>query len=281
MKRKYLNHKIGLLCAFAVLLILSSCEPSKVDPFDPVYDLGLVPATPGDLVDGSTTLPSYFTGTLPNAYTIPTAPVGDQKRQGSCIGFSAGYTVMSYYINRSNGGSYSNNFLGSPKFLYNLCKLSGCDRGSTYPRAMAILKTKGICSWSDMPYTDYECSQIPSAAQNSAALRYRIRSWSYLSISDIDKMKRLLYSGYPLMIGIRVYTNFYQYRTGVYNSLSGTDNGGHAVAIIGYDDARQAFRIQNSWGTAWGESGYMWVGYNFLAQQLTAEPRCYLVVPDF
>lgn len=40
----------------------------------------------------------------------------------------------------------------------------------------------------------------------------------------------------------------------------------HAVTIIGYDDAKYggAFEIQNSWGTLWGDQGYIWVKYEDL-----------------
>jgi C1A family cysteine protease len=36
---------------------------------------------------------------------------------------------------------------------------------------------------------------------------------------------------------------------------------GHCMLIIGYDDTRQALLIQNSQGTAWGSSGYVWMAY--------------------
>jgi C1A family cysteine protease len=35
----------------------------------------------------------------------------------------------------------------------------------------------------------------------------------------------------------------------------------HAVAIVGWDDARQAWLVRNSRGPAWGTDGYMWVRY--------------------
>ena len=31
---------------------------------------------------------------------------------------------------------------------------------------------------------------------------------------------------------------------------------GHAVAIVGYDDAEQCWIIKNSWGPDWGENGF-------------------------
>ena len=32
--------------------------------------------------------------------------------------------------------------------------------------------------------------------------------------------------------------------------------GGHAVAIVGYDDNVEHYIIRNSWGEGWGEGGY-------------------------
>jgi C1A family cysteine protease len=35
----------------------------------------------------------------------------------------------------------------------------------------------------------------------------------------------------------------------------------HIVVIIGWDDARQAWRVKNSWGTTWGRGGIGWIRY--------------------
>lgn len=35
----------------------------------------------------------------------------------------------------------------------------------------------------------------------------------------------------------------------------------HSIQIVGWDDNRQAWRIKNSWGTGWGQSGYGWIKY--------------------
>lgn len=37
----------------------------------------------------------------------------------------------------------------------------------------------------------------------------------------------------------------------------------HAMSIVGYDDTKYggAFEIQNSWGSLWGDNGYVWVKY--------------------
>ena len=38
--------------------------------------------------------------------------------------------------------------------------------------------------------------------------------------------------------------------------------GGHAVTIVGYDDDKKEFKIQNSWGTRWGKNGYTTLKYD-------------------
>ena len=40
--------------------------------------------------------------------------------------------------------------------------------------------------------------------------------------------------------------------------------GGHALLICGYADSINAFLVLNSWGTKWGNQGYIWIDYDFL-----------------
>jgi len=44
--------------------------------------------------------------------------------------------------------------------------------------------------------------------------------------------------------------------------------GGHAMCVVGYDDNKYggAFEIQNSWGTDWGNEGYIWITYSDFAK---------------
>ena len=49
--------------------------------------------------------------------------------------------------------------------------------------------------------------------------------------------------------------------------------GGHEVFFVGYDDtvacpgtrSAGAFKVQNSWGTGWGQSGFFWFPYDCAA----------------
>lgn len=45
---------------------------------------------------------------------------------------------------------------------------------------------------------------------------------------------------------------------------TGGVRGGHCYTIVGYSTKRNAFRLLNSWGLAWGENGRAWIGFDDL-----------------
>lgn len=50
-------------------------------------------------------------------------------------------------------------------------------------------------------------------------------------------------------------SNWSLYKSGVFNNCGGT-NLNHAVLLVGYEDSGN-WIVKNSWGTSWGESGYI------------------------
>ena len=74
-------------------------------------------------------------------------------------------------------------------------------------------------------------------------------------------------SGYTLFEGLNKTSNVYNPLTTSGALVSGAKLlGGHAVPIVGYDDAMLggagAFLVQNSWGTSWGLNGYFYLPYS-------------------
>ena len=45
----------------------------------------------------------------------------------------------------------------------------------------------------------------------------------------------------------------------------------HAMALSGYDDSKNAFRVRNSWGEEWGDNGSIWVDYEFFINEFCTE----------
>lgn len=89
------------------------------------------------------------------------------------------------------------------------------------------------------------------------------------------------------MLGFTVYTSMYQAaNTGKMPLPVAGDTviGGHAVCCVGYDDSIKiqnaksgspvttgALLIRNSWGTWGGMGGYLWMPYDYVLNNLTAD----------
>jgi len=58
----------------------------------------------------------------------------------------------------------------------------------------------------------------------------------------------------PVAVAIEVTNPMYAYSSGTYSETC-TGNVNHAVVVVGYDSA--SFLIRNSWGSTWGEKGYI------------------------
>lgn len=93
---------------------------------------------------------------------------------------------------------------------------------------------------------------------------YLATTWGYVDpnveIPSVDALKGALCSYGPIAVAVAATAPFQAYTSGVFNEGSNATIN-HAVTLVGWDDSLQAWRIKNSWGTAWGEAGYMWIAY--------------------
>lgn len=204
--------------------------------------------------------------TLPSSVDLtPSFPTpGDQGQQGSCVGWATAYAIKSYFEKRDMGWDLSRReHVFSPAFVFNAIALPGCN-GSYFNQALDRMKDVGAATWDKMPYTDQECTSQPSTSANAQAPSYRIQSWG--TLRTVDDMKAQLANHRPVLLGIQVYPAFNRLSgsSAVYNDFSGSSGGGHAVAIVGYDDNSYggAFKVINSWGTGWGDQGFFWFPYS-------------------
>lgn len=89
---------------------------------------------------------------------------------------------------------------------------------------------------------------------------YCAKYWSYITPTTVDELKKALYEKGPLTVAVIVTPLFQAYTSGVFDE-NASGNVNHGVTLIGWDDERGAWLIKNSWGTGWGEKGYMWIKY--------------------
>lgn len=186
---------------------------------------------------------------------------GDQGEQGSCVGWAVGYAARSYYaVIREGRSRNQRDAIPSPAYIYGAIKLPGnCDTGSLITRALDLLTRDGALSLARYPYSDRQCP----APIRVASPQFRIANWRALTIGQIDDAKGALAKGHPVIIGSRLTAEFKRLRGDVvWNGQGAVEPGGHAMALVGYDERRQAFKLINSWGTKWGDGGFGWISYD-------------------
>jgi hypothetical protein len=228
--------------------------------------------------------------TLPASKILAAPPVWYQGGEGSCCTMSATLTrsIEEYYTTGATSYSTATNIL-SPEWLYNIqiCNCvepitvedfvsptcDGCGYGTATLTTFGKITRVGICRSSICPWNYQNGCSVTSFTQGMLddAANYKITRYGVVQPTDIYSMKRLINNNHALHFTFQVDSNFYYTGTDqgiapcnyIWNSV-GTPMSTHAVSIIGYDDTKQAWLCQNSWGTNWGCNGQLWIAYNFL-----------------
>ncbi len=204
---------------------------------------------------------------LPSSYQLTMQSVGNQGGEFSCVAWavSMARSAEKYYATGATGYNYSTNIF-SPEFLYNQVKFSAdCSSGTGIFTALNFVKNQGICTWQTMPYSSTNgCSLLPTSTQTAEAANHKILSFSQVSMSDQTAIKTLLTQKHPLIAGTSVDDSFVNATAGfTWSTFTSSFGTNHGYVICGYDDARHAYKVVNSWGTTWADNGYSWIDYDF------------------
>lgn len=79
------------------------------------------------------------------------------------------------------------------------------------------------------------------------------------SVGDSEKeIQREIYQNGPVEGAFTVYEDFLLYKTGVYQHLTGSALGGHAIKVLGWgeENGTPYWLCANSWNTDWGDNGF-------------------------
>lgn len=198
--------------------------------------------------------------------------VYDQGNLGSCTAnaFCSAFNIENAIIKKYP------NFQPSRLYLYykereiegNITQDAGADvvDGEKY------VKYYGICSEQLWPYDISKFAVNPPKKCDINASKHKISSYKIIPINNllIQNIKNSIDNKTPVLIAIAIYTSFESInasKTGripIPNFKTEKCLGGHELCLIGYDDNKSIFIVQNSWGSNWGDKGFCYIPYNYL-----------------
>jgi C1A family cysteine protease len=175
-------------------------------------------------------------------------PVKDQGQCGSCWAFSTTGSVES--ANALKNGKLVS---VSEQQLVD-CSSStgnqGCNGGLMDDAFKWIIQNKGIAAESDYPYKakDQTCTKGLAAALT-------ISSYTDVKAKNEDELK-VAVTSQPVSVAVDA-RKWQLYQSGVFNNCGLLIQLDHGVLAVGYSDAGGYWKIKNSWGTSWGEKGFI------------------------
>lgn len=229
----------------------------------------------GSAVRSAASLPTsaYLTGYL--------VTPGDQGQLGACVSWALGHSLMGYWANR-DGLSTT---LFAPMYLYSQTHATNDadGGGSSVEDAYQVLADQGIAPESVWTQGDYSFLEPPTTAETTAAAAYKTKATASapetLIASSADgiepsagvraALESEISQGYPVTITIPVDATFENLDATDWTlneSTVGADLGSHEVLAVGYDSF--GLRIENSWGTEWGQRGYATISWAFITNEL-------------
>lgn len=145
------------------------------------------------------------------------------------------------------------------------------DAGAEIRDGVKCAATIGVGPETDWPYDITKFKIRPPAQCYTDAKAHEALVYERVAV-DLIALKTALASGFPVIIGISVYESFESEevaKTGIVPMPGEYEEiiGGHCLCCFGYDDAKQAFLVRNSWGDSWGDKGNCWIPYNFLGSE--------------
>lgn len=143
------------------------------------------------------------------------------------------------------------------------------DSGAMLRDGIKAVVRWGFCPETDWPYQISQFTKKPPRVAYKNAAKNKVQQYARVS-QNIADMRACLAGGDSFFFGFSVYSSFESdevARSGLLPMPRRNEKmlGGHAVLAVGYDDARKLIIVRNSWGPSWGDKGYFYMPYDFIA----------------
>ena len=203
----------------------------------------------------------------------------DQGVIGSCVSNTAAYGIRQVYKKRTG-----KTFLPSRLFIYYTGRVShglpaNVDTGLTISEGYEAVDR---FSAPDEALWKYDVSQWktkPSAQAYSAALK--MPDFEFVKVSsDLNQLKKCLADGYFISFGAALFQSFMSAQVARTGNVPIPDVnkekrvGGHAMTLVGFDDAKKVFIVANSWSSKWGDKGCCYIPYSLICNRNLVSDFC-------
>lgn len=215
-------------------------------------------------------LPAAFDWRNVNGHSY-VGPVRNQGACGSCYAFAAvGVLESAFRIAEELPDTDVN--LSESYLMFCLSSyydgFYGCEGASYDYDEMQALVDHGVVEEACFPYDQGRTTNC-AAACSSPSMQVRLSSWGRVPCNDVEAIKSAILTYGPVDAAVLATDAFSAYRSGVYNDANQScpsspcyfTSTNHAVVLVGWNDADQAWILRNSWGPDWGEGGYMRISY--------------------
>lgn len=177
--------------------------------------------------------------------------IKDQGSCGGCYAFATNAAIESAYLMK-NSTQYAQINLSVQQVLD--CSKSygnnGCN-GGWISNVLDYGKANGITTEAAYPYTQ----TAGNCKVNGGA--YKISSYAGGALTDCNALAAMV-TGRPTSVAVSAGTNYWMaYAGGILNQCGTTLD--HGVLLVGvFQNASMNYwKIKNSWGTGWGENGFI------------------------
>jgi C1A family cysteine protease len=186
-------------------------------------------------------------------------PPRRQADTSSCVSWSVTYAAASLSLRERFP-----DLVLSPSFTYNqVARDKACQTATAASRTLEMLRTVGALPIDEFAFDAGFCGRMPTPAELARAANYKIAGWSSFDARDLSRVKQLIAGGSAVIFGMRSGPALRGLKSDAVLDTDESTGEGHEMVVVGYDDARKAFKVQNSWGTSWGAGGYGWLSWDF------------------
>jgi cathepsin L len=195
---------------------------------------------------------AYPTGDLDWVAKGAVTGVKDQGQCGSCWAFSTTGSVEGIIqITHNHLTSLSEQQLVDCAGSYGN---QGCN-GGLMDNAFKYVEKNGLCTEAAYPYTgrDGTCKSSSCTASTDSHIT------GYKDVTHTENALGASVDGQPISIAIEAdQSGFQMYKSGIFCGVCG-QNLDHGVLLVGYGttNGQDYWKVKNSWGTSWGENGYI------------------------